>query len=62
MPIEFERKDDPIGAKSLSSILFEDSASKKSDMFYDERWAVQKQTNFFGVDDKNVIGTDAGIQ
>lgn len=32
--------------------------SKKSDLFYDERWAVQKHTNFYGIGDENVVGID----
>ena len=33
------------------------TSSRKSDLFYDERWAVQKQTNFWGINDKNKMGT-----
>ena len=36
----------------------EKDESEKSDLFYDERWAVQKQTNFNGINDgQNVVGT-----
>ena len=35
----------------------DDEQSHKSDLFYDERWAVQKHTNFYGIGDQNPMGT-----
>ena len=44
--------------KTLGSGNKEKDESEKSDLFYDERWAVQKQTNFNGIDDgQNAVGT-----